>query len=82
MGGLIPVSVSWFPNFLPRGVVVKEKRLNRKLQKAELDAALGKALVEASHKSYLQLAREFGVSANYVVGIALNMKTARRSWNI
>ena len=43
--------------------------LNRKLQKAELDAALVKALVGESYKSYLQLVREFGVSINYVIGI-------------
>ena len=28
-----------------------------------------KALVEDSHKSYLQLAREFGTSINYITGI-------------
>jgi hypothetical protein len=43
--------------------------MNKKLQKAELDAALVKALVQDSHKSYLKLAREFGVSINYVTGI-------------
>ena len=43
--------------------------MNKKLQKAQLDAALVSALVEESHKSYLQLAREFGVSINYVTGI-------------
>ncbi len=43
--------------------------MNKKLQKARLDAALVAALVQESHKSYLQLAREFGVSINYVTGI-------------
>jgi hypothetical protein len=43
--------------------------MNKKLQKADLDAALVKALIEDSQKSYLQLAREFGVSINYVTGI-------------
>jgi hypothetical protein len=43
--------------------------MNRKLQKVELDAALVKALVEESHKSYLRLAVEFGVSINYVTGV-------------
>ena len=43
--------------------------MNRKLQKADLDAALVKALIEDSHKPYLQLAREFGVSINYVTGV-------------
>jgi hypothetical protein len=47
----------------------KEKPMNRKLQKADLDAAIVKALVEQSHKPYLQLAREFGISINYVIGI-------------
>jgi hypothetical protein len=58
-----------FPTFPPQGVVAKGKTMNRKLQKAELDAELVKALVEDSHKSYVQLAREFGVSINYVTGI-------------
>ena len=35
--------------------------MNKKLQKTGLDAALVKALVEDSHKSYLGLACEFGV---------------------
>ena len=39
--------------------------MNKKLQKAQLDAALVTALVEESHKSYLQLAREFGA---YIIG--------------
>ena len=43
--------------------------MNKKLQKTGLDAALVKALVEDSHKSYVRLAREFGVSINYVTGI-------------
>ena len=43
--------------------------MNKKLQKADLDAALVKALIEDSHKSYLQLAREFGISINYVTGV-------------
>ena len=43
--------------------------MNKKLQKAELDAALVRALVEDSHKSYRQLAREFGVSINYLTAI-------------
>jgi hypothetical protein len=43
--------------------------MNRKLQKADLDAAIVKALVEQSHKSYLRLASEFGVSINYVTRI-------------
>lgn len=43
--------------------------MNKKLQKAELDAALVKALVEEPHRSYLQLVREFGVSINYITGI-------------
>jgi hypothetical protein len=43
--------------------------MNKKLQKAELDAALVKALIEHSQKSYLELAREFGVSINYVTEI-------------
>jgi hypothetical protein len=46
-----------------------EKEMNKKLQKAELDAALVKALVEQPYKSYVQLAREFGTSINYVTGI-------------
>lgn len=61
--------------------------MNRKLQKAELDAALVKALVEDSHKPYLQLGREFGVSINYIVGVVqkngLSRKRGRGSpaWN-
>jgi len=43
--------------------------MNKKLQKADLDAALVKALIEDSQKPYLQLAREFGVSINYVTGV-------------
>jgi hypothetical protein len=56
----------------------KEKPMNRKLQKAELDAAIVKALVEQSHKSYLQLAREFGVSTNYVTAIVLRNGLCRK----
>jgi len=52
--------------------------MNKKLQKADLDAALVKALVEDSHKSYLQLAREFGVSINYVTGIVQRNNLTRK----
>jgi hypothetical protein len=52
--------------------------MNRKLQKAELDAALVKALVEESHKSYLRLAREFGVSINYVTGVVQKNGLSRK----
>jgi hypothetical protein len=52
--------------------------MNRKLQKADLDAAIVKALVEQSHKSYLRLAREFGVSINYVIGIVQRNSLCRR----
>jgi transposase len=52
--------------------------MNKKLQKAELDAALVKALVEDSHKSYLQLAREFGVSINYLTGIVQRNNLTRK----
>jgi hypothetical protein len=52
--------------------------MNKKLQKAQLDAALVTALVEESHKSYLQLAREFGVSINYVTGIVQRNNLTRK----
>lgn len=52
--------------------------MNKKLQKAELDAALVKALVEDSHKSYLQLAREFGTSINYVTGVVQKNNLSRK----
>lgn len=52
--------------------------MNKKLQKADLDAALVKALVEDSHKSYLQLAREFGVSINYVTGVVQRNNLTRK----
>ena len=52
--------------------------MNKKLQKVELDAALVKALVEEAHKSYLQLAREFGVSINYVTGIVQRNNLTRK----
>ena len=52
--------------------------MNKKLQKAELDAALVKALVEQSHKSYLQLTREFGVSINYLTEIVRRNNLARK----
>jgi len=52
--------------------------MNKKLQKAELDTALVKALGEDSHKSYLQLAREFGVSINYVTGIVQRNNLTRK----
>ena len=52
--------------------------MNKKLQKAELDAALVKALVEDSYKSYLQLAREFGTSINYVTGVVQKNNLSRK----
>ncbi len=52
--------------------------MNKKLQKADLDAALVKALVEKSHKPYLQLAREFGVSINYVTGVVQRNNLTRK----
>ena len=52
--------------------------MNKKLQKAQLDAALVTALVEESHKSYLQLAREFGVSINYVTGVVQRNNLTRK----
>ena len=52
--------------------------MNKKLQKAQLDAALVTALVQESHKSYLQLAREFGVSINYVTGIVQRNNLTRK----
>ena len=52
--------------------------MNKKLQKAQLDAALVTALVEESYKSYLQLAREFGVSINYVMGIVQRNNLTRK----
>jgi len=52
--------------------------MNKKLQKAELDAALVKALVEDSHKSYLRLAREFGVSINYVTEVVQKNNLRRK----
>jgi transposase len=54
------------------------KPMNKKLQKAELDAALVKALVEDSSKSYLQLAREFGVSINYLTGVVQRNNLTRK----
>ena len=52
--------------------------MNKKLQKAELDAALVKALVEQSHKSYLELTREFGVSINYLTEIVQRNNLSRK----
>jgi len=52
--------------------------MNKKLQKAQLDAALVTALIEESHKSYLQLAHEFGVSINYVTGIVQRNNLTRK----
>jgi hypothetical protein len=52
--------------------------MNKKLQKAQLDAALVAALVQESHKSYLQLAREFSVSINYVTGIVQRNNLTRK----
>jgi transposase len=52
--------------------------MNKKLQKADLDAALVKALIEDSHKSYLQLAREFGISINYVTGVVQRNNLTRK----
>ena len=52
--------------------------MNKKLQRAQLDAALVTALVEESHKPYLQLAREFGVSINYVTGIVQRNNLTRK----
>jgi len=52
--------------------------MNKKLQKAELDAALVKALVEDSEKSYLQLAKEFGVSINYLTALAQRSGLCRK----
>ena len=52
--------------------------MNKKLQKAELDAAIVKALIEDSHKSYLQLAREFGVSINYLTGVVQRNSLSRK----
>jgi hypothetical protein len=52
--------------------------MNKKLQKAELDAALVKALVEDSHKSYLRLAREFGVSINYGTAVVQKNGLSRK----
>jgi len=52
--------------------------MNKKLQKADLDAALVKALIEDPHKSYLQLVREFGVSINYVTGIVQRNNLTRK----
>lgn len=52
--------------------------MNRKLQKAELDAALVKALGEDSHKAYLQLACEFGVRINYVTRVVQRNNLARK----
>jgi hypothetical protein len=52
--------------------------MNKKLQKAQLDTALVKALVEDSHKPYLQLAREFGVSINYVTGVVQRNNLTRK----
>jgi hypothetical protein len=52
--------------------------MNKKSQKAQLDAALVTALVEESHKSYLQLTREFGVSINYVTGIVQRNNLTRK----
>jgi len=52
--------------------------MNKKLQKAQLDAALVKALIEDSHLSYLQLAREFGVSINYLTEIVQRNGLSRK----
>ena len=52
--------------------------MNKKLQKADLDAALVKALIEDSQKPYLQLAREFGVSINYVTGVVQRNNLTRK----
>jgi hypothetical protein len=52
--------------------------MNKKLQKAELDAALVKALVEETKKSYRQLAGEFGVSINYLVEIVQKHSLSRK----
>jgi hypothetical protein len=43
--------------------------VNKKVQKAELDVAIVKALIHESHKTYLQLASQFGVSINYVTSV-------------
>jgi transposase len=59
-------------------VVRKEETMNKKLQKVQLDAALVAAIVEDSHKSYLQLAREFGVSINYVTGVVQRNSLRRK----
>ncbi len=52
--------------------------MNKKLQKAQLDAALVKALVEDSHKSYLRLARDFGISINYLTAIVQRNNLCRK----
>lgn len=52
--------------------------MNKKLQKAQLDAALVTALVEESQKSYLELARQFGVSINYIVGVVQKNNLSRK----
>jgi hypothetical protein len=75
-------SLVWFPTFSIRVWVRKRKKvMNRKLQKAELDTAIVKALVEDSHKSYRQLARECGVSINYITEIVQKQGLRRkRGW--
>jgi hypothetical protein len=52
--------------------------MNKKLQKIQLDAAIVTALMEQSHKSYLKLAKQFGTSVNYVVGIVQQNGLARK----
>lgn len=52
--------------------------MNRKLQKADLDAAIVQALVEDLHKPYRILAREFGVSINYITGIVQKNNLSRK----
>jgi transposase len=52
--------------------------MNKKLQKAELDAALVKALVEEGQKSYRQLAGEFGISINYLTEIVQKHSLQRK----
>jgi hypothetical protein len=52
--------------------------MNKKLQKIQLDAAIVTALTEQSHKSYLQLATEFGTSVNYLVKIVQQNGLSRK----
>jgi hypothetical protein len=67
-----------FPTIRFTVVVKKGEAMNKKLQKLELDAAIIEALVQHSDKTYLQLAKKFGISLNYLVGIVQREGLSRK----